>query len=137
MISTLALKRAPPGKGGYQETKTGAVIFSGSSHEFYEWKVRTMAKYKGCSEDKERCALGPKILEGLRHHAYHVAQRIGIDRLCKEDGVPHLISELEKTIFPYAKEDTKAMYTLGHDRHGILSRQPGESMYSYVDRRRG
>ena len=48
------------------ETKSGIFIYDGTASRFHEWEFRTKAKHMGCSDDKERCALAGKVLEGLR-----------------------------------------------------------------------
>ena len=64
------------------------------------------------------------------------AKRIGVDKLCDEGGLSLLISEVRLEVFPFAKLEAKELYTHGHRIGGTLSRQHGESMLSYINRRR-
>ena len=54
----------------------------------------------------------------------------------KEGGVEQLIETLRKFVFTNVRSEYKELYRIGHQRKGLLSRQAGESMVSYITRRR-
>ena len=108
MLSALALKRAQPGKGGYQETRNGLMICSGTVRDFHTWKVRTVTKLEGCADEKARIRLGSEVLDGLRDHAFNIAMKIGSDRICSDDGVGHLVHKIHQGLFPKYHTDHRS-----------------------------
>ena len=93
-----------------------------------------MARYH--STDKaELWKLGSRLVEGLTGEALKVAMVMGHEELSKETAVPTLVTRVKKHIFPLASAEARELYKMGQ-RPGTLSRQVGESMISYVERRR-
>ena len=43
---------------------------------------------------------------------------------------------MRKMVFPFSRAEAKMLFKSGHKTKGVLARQPGESMSSYVSRRR-
>ena len=117
------------------ETKSGIFIYRGDPHHFHEWEFRTMARYNGC-DDEDRWKVGYKILEGLKDDAFLVAKDMGLEALNETDSVPRLVENMRKMVFPLQTREAKVLYTQGHKQHGVLSRQVGESMMSYITRRK-
>ena len=77
-----------------------------------------------------------RVLEGLRGDAFLLARDIGLERLCKPDGLDHLLERVRQMVFPLAAQEAKELFRQGQLVSGPLSRQPGESMLSLVSRRR-
>ena len=76
------------------------------------------------------------VVEGLRGEAALVAMDLGMETLLAEDGIATLTEAMGKHVFPKAEAEAKDLYRAGHKTKGILSRQPGEAMVSYVSRRK-
>ena len=135
-MSSLYWRPPGPGNGlGLQTTKKGAVYFSGLPREFQEWKFRNTALYESTALEK-RPELASTVLEGLSDNAYLVARDLGIPSLTTADGVPTLIQAIEDSLFPITGVEAKELYDQGHKPHGPLSRQGGESLHSYISRRK-
>ena len=83
----------------------------------------------------DRWKLGGKIVEGLTGEALKVAMTLGFSELKKDDAVPTLNARIKTHIFPMASAEARELYKAGQ-RQGPLSRQYGEPMISYVQRRR-
>ena len=53
-----------------------------------------------------------------------------------KSGIKKLIEDIEKHIFPLAKEEAKTLFKEGQrEGGGVLARQKGEPMRSYIERR--
>ena len=76
------------------------------------------------------------MLEGLRGDAYLVAQDLGVSKLMEDDGIDQLIAALKKMIFPLQALEAKELFRVGQQMAGPLARQTGESVTSYISRRR-
>ena len=76
-----------------------------------------------------------RVLEGLRDEAFELARDIGIESLTAPGGLINFITQLRNVVFPRAAEEARELFRAGQ-RHGALARQGGESMLSYVSRRR-
>ena len=83
-----------------------------------------------------RAELVQKVLEGLRGDAYLVAQDLGVSKLMEDDGIDQLITALKKMIFPLQALEAKELFRVGQQVAGPLARQTGESVTSYISRRR-
>ena len=73
-----------------------------------------------------------KVLEGLRGDAYLTAQDLGVETLMKDGGIETLIATLKKTIFPLQSLEAKELFRVGQMQQGLLSRQTGESVTSFI-----
>ena len=93
-----------------------------------------MARYHA-TDQTELWKLGSRLVEGLTGEALKVAMVMGHNELSKDTAVPTLVARVKKHIFPLASAEARELYKMGQ-RAGTLSRQPGESMISYVERRR-
>ena len=129
--------RYRPNANAPDETKSGFVIYAGSAYEFHHWAFRTEMKMKVCKEeDVPRTA--SQVVESLRGEALSLAMSVGITELTKDDGsgVTKLISAVRDYIFPVKEEESKALYRELHKIGGVLSRQSGEPVQSYITRRK-
>ena len=78
-----------------------------------------------------------QIVENLRGDALHVAMEIGIDILLGDDGADTLFQRMLQHIFPVSRHESKALFREGSKtREGVFTRQPSESMQSYILRRK-
>ena len=119
----------------HTETKTGVYLYSGTPGDFHEWEFRTKAKALATKEE-DRHLCGPRVLEGLKGDAYLVARDLGLDALAKKDGIDQLVVKMREHVFPSLEDEAQLLYHHGQKVDGILARQSGESMFSYVSRRR-
>ena len=81
--------------------------------------------------------MSAKVVEALEDDALRIAMEIGHGRLSTVDGVTTLVQRIEESI-PYGdkEDDARDLYHLGARSRGPLTRQKGESMVSYIARRR-
>ena len=95
-----------------------------------------MLKYKSATKQEDSPKTVHKIIESLRGDAFQVAMDLAIDKLSEKNGIPTLISLIKQQCFPTKALEAKELYSQGHRTGGMLSRQNGESMLSYISRRR-
>ena len=77
-----------------------------------------------------------RVLEGLRGDAFQKAKDIGISALSQPNGLRTLIAEIKAMVFPLGTLEAQALFRSGQAIRGPLSRQDGESVVSYIGRRR-
>ena len=77
-----------------------------------------------------------KVVEGLRGEAMTVATTLGADTLLEEGGMTSLIDAMKQRIFLTARTEARELMQQGLQKGGVLSRQSGEPMASYIGRRR-
>ena len=65
-----------------------------------------------------------------------MARDLGLDALSEPQGIEMLIKQLRDMVFPRATEEARELFRVGQKPQGALSRQRGESMISYISRRR-
>ena len=75
-------------------------------------------------------------MEGLRGDAFDMAMDIGKERIFEVGGIDDLTELIRHTCFPIEAQEAKSLFQIGQKPFGPLSRQPTESMVSYVSRRR-
>ena len=120
-----------------EENKLGYVIYSGSAVDFQYWKFRTELKIACCKDDDDYRKVAQNVIETLRGDPLQVAMDIGIVALISRssNGLTTLVQKIQDKIFPLKDEEAKALYREGHKIGGVVSRQSGESMSSYITRR--
>ena len=116
-------------------TKFGFLVYAGTVRDFHEWEFRAMTRWKQ-TKVEERSDLASKFLDSLRSEAYIIAEDLGTEILFSTDNIPKVIEAVRERLFPLAEQETKQLYRLGTQVGGMLSRQPGEPMISYIDRRK-
>ena len=87
------------------------------------------------SATQARTEMVQKVLEGLREEAFELARDIGVDVLAQPGGLRKFVKKLRDVVFPRASEEARELFKAGQ-KPGSLARQNGESMLSYVSRRR-
>ena len=123
------------------EGKFGIPRFNGEPAALQEYlhRVRARAAREALMDTSEVKKLGPlglRLLEGLRGSAFKLAQQLSIEDLGKKDGHEQLLGLLERSLKPRKDLEARELYAAGARDGGILARQPGEAMSSYVMRRR-
>ena len=87
------------------------------------------------SATQARTEMVQKVLEGLREEAFELARDVGVDVLTQPGGLRKFVKKLRDVVFPRASEEARELFKAGQ-KPGSLARQSGESMLSYVSRRR-
>ena len=82
-----------------------------------------------------RTEMVQQVLEGLREEAFELARDIGVDVLTQPGGLRKFVEKLRDNVFRRASEEARELFRVGQ-KPGSLARQNGESMLSYVSRRR-
>ena len=152
----VASLRYRPDASPVEESKAGYVVFCGEAHEYHYWHFRTRLKielipalpdgddnfYGTRADEVDKVAekhreVMRQIVENLRGDALNLAMEIGINELYGADG-PRLLQEaMLSYIFPVARHESKQLHKEGHKvREGVFVRQTGESMQSYILRRK-
>ena len=119
-----------------EESKSGYVIFDGNPCDYHHWFFRTQLKIRTTKEDEMSRTI-QQIVENLRSDALNVAMEIGLDILLDDGGVEVLYAKMLAHIFPVSRHESKALFREGSKtREGVFTRQPSESMQSYILRRK-
>ena len=127
-----------------EETKGGMYIYDGSTHNFHEWEFRTEVRWESTKVVDLKKTMS-MIIEALRGEAANVAMDIGKAELMKvgtdfvtagQPGFQKLMEGMRNMVFPFSRAEAKTLFKSGHKTKGVLSRQSGEPMVSYVSRRR-
>ena len=123
------------------EGKYGIPRFGGEPHGLQEYLYRVRARaaresHMDPSEVKKLGPLGLRLLEGLRGNAFKLAQQIEVSKLGEKDGHEALLLLFEKSLKPRKDLEARELYAAGARDGGLLARQTGEAMSSYVLRRR-
>ena len=90
-------------------------------------------------EKSEVAKLGPlglRLIEGLRGQALRLAQQVDQQALAGTEGHEILLTLFEKSLKPRKTQEARELYAAGSKDGGLLSRQHGEPMSSYIMRRR-
>ena len=105
--------------------------------DFHHWKFRTELKIACAKDDAEYQKVAQNVVETLRGDPLQAAIEIGIPTLTSKTakGVEQLIGRVQGEVFPLKDEEAKALYREGHKIGGVLSRQAGEGMTSFISRR--
>lgn len=90
------------------------------------------------SEDevKKLGPLGLRLVEGLRGQALKLAQHLKPEQLAASGGPELLLKQFTENLKPRASQEARELYSAGSKENGVLSRQAGEPMSSYVTRRK-
>ena len=111
-------------------------VFAGHPVDFSNWEFNMKITAKAADKDHEKATKYVKeTLAGLSGEAYQLAKNIGPEKLLEKEGLTYLVDEMRKFVFPTWKQETKELYAIGLEKGGILSRQHGEPMTSYIERR--
>ncbi len=126
---------------GNTESKFGIPRFDGNPHHLpeYVYRVQTrIAREKAMTEDevKKLGPLGLRLVEGLRGQAFRLAQQVDLSTLSSERGAEVLLKTFNDNLKPRKAQEARELYAAGSREGGLLSRQSGEPMSSYVSRRR-
>ena len=116
-------------------TKFGFLVYGGTIRDFHEWEFRAMTRWTQTKE-AERKDLASKFLDSLRGEAYIAAEDLGAEVLGSQDNIPKIIEKVRSNLFPLQEQESKELYRLGTQIGGMLSRQAGEPMTSYLSRRK-
>lgn len=87
-------------------------------------------------KEEDLGAIANKLVEGLRGDAFNAAMEIGVTELRTLKGIEKLMETIKTRAFPIASVEAKYLLDQGTKPGSILSRQVGESMVSYIDRRK-
>ena len=122
------------------EGKFGVPRFDGNPHALqdYEWRVKTKIAKEAEMSKEEIAKLGPlglRLVEGLRGPALRLAQQVDISVLSSSAGPTTLLKALNSNLKPRKEQQARELYSAGSKEGGMLSRQHGEPMSSYVARR--
>ena len=126
-----------------QQTKAGLPYYDGNPYDFEQWYFVAMGKYDAYASKKDvevqtqdRIELSVKVIEGLKDDALKCAMDLDRDVVVAPDGVLRIAEAIKASWAGKLEIATKELHREGGKRDGVLARVPGESMASYVSRRR-
>ena len=103
----------------------------------YSWRVRARMTREALLPEEEQKKLGPlglRLVEGLSGSALRIAQLIDTTELAGEKGAEKLLDRLNETLKPRRIQEARELYMAGAQQNGMLSRQQGEPMATYLVR---
>ena len=129
-----------------QESKSGFVLYDGTATDYFVWEFKLELKLNTIvqvDEKPEKAEIAFKnliacLVESLRGKALKIAYDIGVEELMNPEGHKGLIElrkQIKEQVFPQIDEEVRAVYQEGHKIGGILARQQGEPIRSYITRR--
>lgn len=124
------------------EGKNGGIPrFAGDATKLAEYSFRVRLRQlreKAMAEDKLKKIgpLGLRLVDGLSGPALQVVRDLPIEKLAEEQGPTFLLKALQNALQPRSNQEARELYQAGAQSGGFLSRQNGESIASYVLRRR-
>lgn len=127
---------------GVTEARTGGMPrYNGDASRLseYAWRVRARATKESFLDDTEKKKHGPlalRLCEALSGPALRVAQGIDTKLLAKKEGHEELLKALFAAFKPRREQEARELYSAGSREGGILSRQQGEPMSTYILRRK-
>ena len=125
--------RYRPNNTNPEENKGGYIVYDGGATDYHQCVFRCEIKMEAADEKDKKKTMA-HIIESLRGNATDVARDMDRSKLLDPDGkgLPLLIDNMSKMIFPLRAEEAKALYREGHKVGGMLSRQHLESMVSML-----
>lgn len=123
------------------EGKFGIPRFAGDPAALQEYSFRVTVrqsreKMMDKTEVKKMGPLGLRLIEGLRGDAFRLAQQLSTEDLAGEDGPQLLLALFNENLKPRKAQEARELFAAGSRDGGILSRQTGEPMSSYIMRRK-
>ena len=123
------------------ESKFGIPRFSGEPSALNEYTYRVRARvqresHMDAGEIKKLGPLGLRLVEGLRGQALKMVQQIEPAKLASSEAPEILITLFEKNLTPRREQEARELYAIGARDGGMMSRQHGEPVASYVLRRK-
>ena len=123
------------------ESKFGIPRFGGEAAGLAEYAFRVRARIQrealmDKEETKKYGPLGLRLIEGLRGTALRMAQSMESSVLASEKGPEELLRTFESALKPRREQEARELYAAGCRDGGMLSRQAGEPMSSYLLRRK-
>ena len=130
----------PRGQDTVQQTKAGLPYYDDNPYDFEQWHFVVMGKFDAYASkkdvevrDQDPIELSVKVNEGLKDDALKCAMDLGRDVVVAQDGVLRIAEAIKASWAGKLEIATKEQ---GSKKDGVLARVPGESMASYVSRRR-
>ena len=87
-------------------------------------------------EVKKLGPLGLRLIEGLRGPALHIVRAIKEEILSSDKGPEAILQALVTALRPRRQQEARELYLAGSREGGLLSRQYGEAMSTYILRRK-
>ena len=122
---------------GDDDVDEGFPSFS-TIHDSPKSDVSSKSKIDG-DEEKDMSSyveMVQRVMEGLRGDAFLIARDLGLSEILKKDGMQTLIERIRSHVFPLKGHEAKELFRIGQSPTGPLSRQGGETMLSFIQRRR-
>ena len=123
------------------EGKNGIPRYAGDATKLaeYQFRVRLRQVREKLISDEEKKKIGPlglRLVDGPSGPALQVVRDLPIEKLAEDQGPTFLLNALQAALQPRSNQEARELYQAGAQSGGILSRQTGESIASYVLRRR-
>jgi hypothetical protein len=128
---------------GLNENRQGLPTYSGSAAGLHEWKFKVLTKVKALEQieddvirESKLVELASKVVDALCDEALKIAIDIGVDDIAAIGGIIHLVTAIEDHVSQFKDDEAQELFAIGSKTDGELSRQRGESMVSYITRRK-
>ena len=124
------------------ETRAGLPMYAGSAHRLKEWKFKIQNRvrnYAAMSDDEQKkikmAKLLTSIIDALSDDALKIAMDMTESELDDDSAIQTLMDRVEANCAKYKPDQHRELLRAGHKTTGVLCRQPGETIISYISRR--
>ena len=128
---------------GLPETRAGFPLYAGSAHRLKEWqfkiknRMRTVTTIKDEDLKSQKMAsLITSLIDALSDDALKIAMDMTEEELAAETAVQTLMDRIEANSARFKKDEARELHRAGSRTVGPMCRQTGESIISYISRRR-
>ena len=125
-----------------QETRLGVPLYSGTAHDLEEWKFKVLLKaeaVKKIKNEDDRVAkladLSARVMDGLSGEPLRIAMDHGVRQISDATGIEDLVKAVSDHVIQFKEDEARELFRAGTKVDGLLARQSGESMASYINRR--
>ena len=128
---------------GLPETRAGFPLYAGSAHRFKEWqfkiknRMRTVTTIKDEDLKSQKMAsLITSLIDVLSDNALKIAMDMTEEELAADAAVQTLMDRIEANSARFKKDEARELHRAGSRTVAPMCRQTGESIISYISRRR-
>ena len=116
---------------GLETKKSGTYVFHGDASGFLDWELRAS------TDERDKKQLASNIVEGRQEDAQTVAELLGAGELPQPDAFPftQVRGTIKQFILTFHETEVQELFWEGRRRGCIVSCQPGQNMFAYIDRR--
>ena len=125
------------------ETRAGVPLYNGTAHGLIEWRFKINNRKReitSIAEEDQKAQrldqLVSKVIDGLSDEALKVAMDLTEEQLAATTAIDTLVAAMVEHVSKFKSDEARELFKAGSRTTGPLTRQRGETMSSYIARRR-